>query len=95
MQCIICAYNNINTVFLKCGHMVYCDKCMKEKKFDYCPICQIKSENIKTYMSGYNADPNDKNVSYNNKKNKKRINQTVMIQHLHLNHYVDYFVYNI
>lgn len=70
MQCIICAYEDINTVFLKCGHMVYCDKCIKAQKINECPICQIKSDYIKTFLSGYYQDIKK------TKKNKSKSNST-------------------
>ena len=81
MQCIICALEDINTVFLKCGHMVYCNNCIKEKKINQCPICQIKSDYIKTYISGYTDDINDKKIYNNNKNsyNKRIISETSLL----------------
>ena len=39
MQCIICTKNNINTVFINCGHMCYCIDCIKQFNPEKCPCC--------------------------------------------------------
>lgn len=56
MQCLICADKNINTVFLNCGHMTYCDNCAKTHNINKCPICSKNGKYIKTYWSGYEQD---------------------------------------
>lgn len=37
--CCICYENNVNSIFLPCGHICCCDKC---ETIDYCPFCREK-----------------------------------------------------
>ena len=51
--CCICAENEINTVIIPCGHMVYCSKCSKKLTITSCPTCRGKDVKIMTtYKSG-------------------------------------------
>jgi len=51
--CCICAENEINTVIIPCGHMVYCSNCSKKLTITSCPTCRGKDVKIMTtYKSG-------------------------------------------
>eukprot|EP01083_Nonionella_stella_P092276 258270_1 len=51
--CCICAENEINTVIIPCGHMVYCSNCSKKLTINSCPTCRGKDVKIMiTYKSG-------------------------------------------
>ena len=49
-SCILCCYNERDTVFIPCGHLVTCSDC--GEKLDCCPICRgIIQNKIKVYLS--------------------------------------------
>ena len=55
--CHNCAEITINTVFLPCGHQMYCQECKKEhgdKLKGICPVCRAQFTEIKkTIMNGF------------------------------------------
>ncbi|KAL4498328.1 hypothetical protein ABPG72_013134 [Tetrahymena utriculariae] len=45
--CLICNQNQVNTVFMPCGHAGYCQSCTQENLHeDICPICNKKFQMI-------------------------------------------------
>ena len=49
-KCKVCLDNNIDSVFLPCGHLVVCTNCAPS--LDMCPVCRRKiNETIKVFMS--------------------------------------------
>lgn len=49
-ECKICLVNELNTVFIPCGHIAACGKCASSLK--ECPICrQIIKEVLRIYFS--------------------------------------------
>ena len=50
--CTICLFNEIQVVFLPCGHFCTCFKCALKDSLKTCPICRVSLERkIKTYFS--------------------------------------------
>eukprot|EP00483_Globobulimina_turgida_P007010 UN07024 len=52
--CCICAINEINTVCVPCGHMVYCNSCGK-KSFQHTNKCPICRKNVITLVTTFKS----------------------------------------
>lgn len=49
-RCKLCGLNEINTVFLPCGHLITCSQCGASKK--NCPVCKATiSRAVKVFLS--------------------------------------------
>lgn len=49
-QCIICCSQQIEIVFVPCGHQLSCSKC--SKKITICPVCRLKVDSkLRTYFA--------------------------------------------
>jgi hypothetical protein len=49
-NCKVCMDNDVNTVFLPCGHLVCCDSC--SRSVTHCPICRTFIRGtVKTFLS--------------------------------------------
>ena len=49
-ECLICFGKEPNILFCGCGHIIICEKCLEyyeEEEYYKCPICNIRSENIR------------------------------------------------
>jgi len=87
MICVICFENNIETVYVPCGHRACCIKCSYSLLND-CPICQLPANCIKTFdvvLSDDDEEPNQMTktapikqdppyINYPNHNNVKREN---------------------
>lgn len=48
LTCKICMEARINSVILPCGHVVACERCLKQLPTKECPICRTKIVETKT-----------------------------------------------
>ena len=46
-ECVICLENKTNVLFCSCGHICVCEKSIKIKRLDACPVCKTKNKTLR------------------------------------------------
>ena len=59
--CRVCADNDVNTVFVPCGHIVCCQTCSSQ--MDCCPVCKCHVQTTQTVFLPYTKPVFEINLS--------------------------------